>query len=207
LHLQQTALQGFLMRSLFMRLHSIARAFAPWALLGLAAGMPVLAHAAATAQGVALNANASCTNGDLDLTLTTAGATREYGQATNLAGATLYTFEQATPLLATFSGTFTDYQINPLAAPPPTAAANLIGSYAYVGTTPPTAATTAEFFVYYNCSTKQVLLSCYGAYGSCPKTAAAAQAGIPIPALDRSGLALAMLLLALAASVALRRRA
>ena len=34
----------------------------------------------------------------------------------------------------------------------------LIGSYAYVGTTPPTAATTAEFFVYYNCSTRQVVL-------------------------------------------------
>jgi len=187
-------------------LRKAVRAFAPWVLLGLVAGMPALAQATATALGVALNASASCTSADLDLTLSTAGATREYGQATNLAGATLYSFEQGTPLLGTFSGTFTGYQISPL-APPPVPAANLIGSYAYVGTTPPTAATTAEFFIYYNCSTRQVLLACYGAYGTCPKTAAAAQAAIPIPALDRFGLALAMLMLALSASLALRRRA
>lgn len=176
---------------------------ASWALLGLAAGLPVLAHAAATAQGVALNASAGCTTGDLDLTLTTVGATREFGQATNLAGATLATFEQATTL-GTFSGAFTGYQIGPFApAQPPS---TLIGSYAYVGTTPPSSATTAEFFVYYNCSTRQVLLSCFGAYGTCPKTALQAQAAIPIPTLDKAGLALAMLLLALSALAALRRR-
>ena len=190
-----------------MLLRFIVRRIAPWALVGLAAAVPALAHAAATAQGVALNASASCTSGDLDLTLTTAGAAREYGLATNLAGATLNTFEQATPFLANFSGTFVDYQINPLAPSPPSAAANLIGSYAYVGTTPPLAATTAEFFVFYNCSTRQVLSSCFGPYGTCPKTALQAQAAFPIPTLDKTGLALAMLLLALLASAALRRRA
>jgi hypothetical protein len=176
----------------------------PWVLLGLAAGMPALAHAAATAQGVALNVNAGCTTGDLDLTLTTVGATREFGQATNLAGTTVATFEQATTL-GTFSGTFTGYTIGPFApAQPPS---TLIGSYAYVGTTPPTSATTAEFFVYYNCSTRQVLLSCFGPYGTCPQTALQAQRAIAIPTFDRTGLALAMLLLAASALVALRRRA
>ena len=190
-----------------MLLRFVIRRFAPWAMLGLAAGMPALAHAAATAQGVALNVNAGCANADLDLTLTTIGALREYGLATNLAGAALNTFEQATPGLATFSGTYTGYIISPLAASPPSAAATMIGSYAYVGTTPPTAATTAEFFIYYNCSTRQILTACYGPYGTCPQTAAQAQALIPIPTLDRAGLALAMLLLAVSAFVALRRRA
>lgn len=185
----------------------IIRRFTFWALLGLAAGMPALAHASATAQGVALSASASCANADLDLTLSTTGAAREYGVATNLAGATLYTFEQGTPFLGNFTGTFMGYHIGPLADTPPSPTANFIGSYAYVGTTPPTAATTAEFFVFYNCSTRQVLSSCYGPYGTCPQTADLALAALPIPTLDRTGLALAMLLLALFAFAALRRRA
>lgn len=187
-----------------MPLRFIACRIASWILLGLVSGLPALVHAAATAQGVALNAGASCSSGDLDLTLTTVGATREFGQATNLAGATLKTFEQATPFLGTFSGTFVDYQINPLAPEQPSE--TLIGSYAYVGATPPTAATTAEFFIYYNCSTRKILLSCFGPYGTCPKTAQQAQAAIPIPTLDRAGLALAALLLALSALFILKRR-
>ncbi|HYR00079.1 MAG TPA: hypothetical protein VET86_08555 [Casimicrobiaceae bacterium] len=167
--------------------------------------VPGAARAAATAQGVALNAAASCTNADLDLTLTTVGALRESGLATNLAGQTLASFEQATPFLGTFSGTFVDYQISPLAPPQP--ANTLIGSYAYVGTTPPTSGTTAEFFVLYNCSTRQIVLSCYGPYGTCPQTAAQAKATIPIPALGLEGLALAALLLAASGLAALRRRA
>ena len=67
----------------------------------------------------------------------TVGATREFGLATDSAGATLNTFEQATPFLGTFSGTFVGYGIHPLTpAPFPS---TLIGAYAYVGTTPPTA--------------------------------------------------------------------
>jgi len=181
-----------------------------WVLLALAAGMPAFAHAVATAQGVALNVNAGCTTGDLDLTLTTVGATREFGRATNLAGTTLSEFEQGTTSFGTFSGTFTGFVIGPVGADPPwppQSPGTLIASYAYVGTTPPTAATTAEFFVYYNCSTRQVLLSCFGPYGTCPQTAIQAQAVIPIPTLDKAGLALAMLLLALSASFVLRQRA
>jgi hypothetical protein len=174
-------------------------------LLSLVALLPGAARASATAQGVALNVNASCTSGDLDLTLTTVGAQRELGLATNVAGQTLASFEQATPFLGTFSGTFVDYQISPLApAQPP---GTLIGSYAYVGTTPPTASTTAEFFVLYNCSTRQVIRSCFGPYGTCPQTAAQAKAQIPIPALGPEGLAFAALLLSVSGLLALRRRA
>lgn len=174
-------------------------------LIGLLALVPGAARASATAQGVALNAAASCTNADLDLTLTTVGALRESGLATNLAGQTLASFEQATPFLGTFSGTFVGYQIIPFAPPQPPN--TLIGSYAYVGTTPPTSGTTAEFFVLYNCSTRQIVLSCYGPYGTCPQTAAQAKATIPIPALGAEGLALAALLLATSGFAALRRRA
>jgi hypothetical protein len=182
---------------------------ASWVLLAFAAGMPAFAHAAATAQGVALNVNAGCTTGDLDLTLTTIGATRESGQTTNLAGTTLSAFEQATPFLGTFSGTFSGFVIGPVGADPPwplQPPGTLIGSYAYVGTTPPTAATTAEFFVFYNCSTRQILLSCFGPYGTCPRTALQAQSSNSIPALDNTGLALAMLLLAVSGVFVLRRR-
>ena len=178
-------------------------------LLAFAAGMPALAYAAATAQGVALNVNAGCTTGDLDLTLTTIGATRESGKATNLAGTTLSAFEQGNTSLGTFSGTYSGFVIGPVLADPPwplQPPGTLIGSYAYVGTTPPTAATTAEFFVLYNCSTRQVLLSCFGPYGTCPQNALQAQSAIPSPALGNPGLALAMLLLAVSGVLVLRRR-
>jgi hypothetical protein len=191
-----------------MRTRNHRRNLALLLLLGLVSLLPGAARAAATAQGVALNANASCTNADLDLTLTTVGAQREFGQATNLAGQIVPPFEQATPFLGTFSGTFIDYQIpNSINPMPPQPANSLIGSYAYVGTTPPSSGTTAEFFVLYNCSTRQVLLSCFGPYGTCPQTAAAANAAIPIPALGPESLALAALLLAATGVLALRQRA
>jgi hypothetical protein len=134
----------------------------------LAALAPAAALASATAQGVALNAAAGCSTSDLDITLTTVGATTELWQATTLSGA-IGGGTKATPL-ANFSGTATS--VIPLSPQPPPN--TLIGAYTYVGATPPAANTTAEFFVYYNCSTRQVLLACFGPYGTCPQTAAQA---------------------------------
>ncbi len=54
--------------------------------LALGAAMPLHAEAAASAQGVALDASADCSRGDLDLTLSTAGANRESWLATNVGG-------------------------------------------------------------------------------------------------------------------------
>ena len=178
----------------------IIRVFA----FALGATVPGLAHSAATAQGVALNASAGCSRGDLDLTLTTVAANRESWRATNLAGTTLVQAEAATSL-STFTGTFTGFQIVFLAGQP---ANTLIGSYAYVGETPPAAANTAEFFVYYNCTTRQVLLSCFGPYGKCPQTAqqAAAALASQIPALGAWTLPLTVLLVTGAGALALRRR-
>ena len=50
----------------------------------------------------------------------------------------------------------------------------IIGTYAYVGTTPPLSATTAEWFVLYRCALggdNQIMYTCFGDYGTCPRTA------------------------------------
>ena len=147
---------------------------------GLAVAIqPVLA--AATAQGVALNAGANCSNANLDITLTTVGATREYGLTTNETG-TLYEFEDNTGI-GTFSGTYVGYGMPVIPSQPE---GTIIGSYAYVGETPPSAADTAEFFVLYECSdsgANTVLDTCYGPYGTCPQTAQQALA-ITAPGCD-----------------------
>jgi hypothetical protein len=174
----------------------------------LSIATPWHAEAAATAGGVALDANADCSRGDLDLTITTAGATRESWLATNAAGATLVQGEGATGL-GNFSGTFPDFRIGPsgfLVAQP---ANTLIGSYAYVGETPPSAANTAEFFVYYNCSTRKVLYSCFGPYGSCPQTAKAAAvlaASSKVPTVGPLALTLMALIIGTAGGLAFSRR-
>ena len=175
--------------------------------LALGAALPWHAHAAASAQQVGLDANADCSRGDLDLTLSSAGANREAWLATNAGGATLVQGEAATSL-GNFSGTFTGFRIGPSGFLVTQPANTLIGSYAYVGETPPSAANTAEFFVYYNCTTRQVLYSCSGAYGSCPQTAqaAAAFATSSVPTSGPLALTLTALLVAAAGGFALTRQ-
>ena len=172
--------------------------------IALCLATPGLVRAAATAQGVALNASAGCSRGDLDITLTTIAANRESWRATNLAGTTLVQSEAATGL-STFTGTFTGFQIVFLTGQP---ANTLIGSYAYVGETPPAANNTAEFFVYYNCTSRQVLLSCFGPFGKCPQTAQQAAAALTpqIPTLGAPTLLFTVLVIAGAGALALRRR-
>ena len=171
----------------------------------VAATSPALALAAATAQGVALNASAGCSNGNLDLTLTTAGANREAWRATNLAGATFSQGENPTANLPNFSGTFVGFQI-PFSPSQP--ADTQVASYAYVGETPPSAGNTAEFFVFYNCTTRAVLLSCFGPYGTCPQTAQQALALLVprIPAQGPLALTLTALLVGAAGGLALSRK-
>jgi hypothetical protein len=175
--------------------------------VALGAGIPCFAEAAASAQGVALDANADCSRGDLDLSLSSAGANREAWLATNAGGGTLVQGEAATSL-GNFSGTFTGFRIGPAGFLVTQPANTLIGSYAYVGETPPSAANTAEFFVYYNCTTRKVLYSCSGAYGSCPQTAqaAAALATSSVPASGPMALTLTALLVAAAGAFALSRQ-
>ena len=73
---------------------------------------------------------------------------------------------------------------------------------------PPDASNTAEFFVFYNCTTRQVLLSCFGPYGTCPQTAQQALAALSpkVPALSTLGLLVTIVLVAGAGGRALSRR-
>lgn len=126
-------------------------------------------HAAATAQGVELNEYADCSsNADLDITFTAGTITRELGWITNETK-TLGYFEQSSSFSG-FSGTFVGYG-QPINTPQPEG--TLIGSYAYVGDTPPDT-DTAEFFIAYECSDTPgenvVVYTCYGEYGKCPQT-------------------------------------
>jgi len=164
---------------------------------------PGEAAASAVAQGVALNPAAGCSNGNLDITLTTVGAQREGWRATTLSGSTISQGEVPTGLV-TFSGTFTSFQI---VFSPAQAADSQVASYAYVGATPPSANDTAEFFVFYKCSTREVLLSCYGPYGTCPQTAQQAVAVLApkVPTQGPLALVSTALLLAAAGGFALFR--
>jgi hypothetical protein len=170
----------------------------------LASALPGVAAASATAQGVALNAAAGCSNGNLDITLTTAGANREGWRATDLAGATISQGENSAGL-PTFSGTFVGFQI---VFSPAQAAGSQVASYAYVGETPPSPGDTAEFFVFYNCTTRTVLYSCFGPYGTCPQTAQQALAVLAprIPTQGPLALLLTTVLVAAAGGFALSRR-
>ena len=175
-----------------------------FAILGSAL-LPGIASASAVAQGVALNASAGCSNGNLDITLTTVGAQREGWRATDVAGSTISQGENPVAGLANLSGTFVGFQI---VFSPAQAAGSQVASYAYVGSTPPSAGDTAEFFVFYVCSTRQILLSCYGPYGTCPQTAQQALAVLArrIPAQSPLVLVLTAALVAGAGGFVLSRR-
>ena len=174
-----------------------------FAILASAALLPRAAMASAVAQGVALNASAGCSNGNLDITLTTVGANREGWRATDLNGSTISQGNNPAGL-ANFSGTFVGFQI---VFSPAQSAGSQVASYAYVGEMPPSATDTAEFFVFYNCSTREVLLSCYGPYGTCPQTAQQALALLAprIPTQGPLALTLTALLLAAAGGFVLSR--
>jgi hypothetical protein len=174
--------------------------------IALAALSPVHAVAAVTANAVVFGGGDGCSNGRIDITLTNSGATRESWRATNLAGATLTQGEGPSGFA---SGTSTGFfpQLFVSSQPVDT----LIGSYAYVGATPPGATSTAEFFVFYKCSIPlaEVLLTCFGPYGTCPQTAqeAAARLAVPrIPALGPLTLVLMAVLVAGVGGLALARR-
>jgi hypothetical protein len=165
---------------------------------------PGLAVASATALGVTLDASAGCGNGRIDVSLTTAGANREGWRATNVAGATLVQGEGPTGFTSgTFNGFF------PQVFSPSQPAGTQVGSYAYVGDTPPDAANSAEFFVFYDCTSQQVLLSCFGPYGTCPQTAQQALVALAprVPAQGPVALVLMALLVAAVGGRALSRRA
>jgi hypothetical protein len=172
----------------------------------LATLSPTPTMAAVTAVAVVYNGGDGCSNGRIDITLTNSGANRESWRATNLAGATLTQGEGPSGFpTGTSTGFFPQLFVS--SQPVDT----LIGSYAYVGETPPSATNTAEFFVFYKCKLPlaEVLLTCSGPYGTCPQTAqeASARLAVPrIPTLGPSMLVLMAILVAGVGGLALARR-
>lgn len=129
---------------------------------------------------------------------------REFGKVTNLAGTVLGSYDQASPLTGgSFSGTWVQF-IN---VPQPSG--TLIGSYGGAGDNPRSTANTAEFFVLYNCSTRQVIYRCSGNLGTCPTTAlqGLAQVTASIPSQSPATLAAMLLVLLTTGAFALRRAA
>jgi hypothetical protein len=185
---------------------NISRACLAW--LGVA--MLVLAgwtsHALAiTAVSVDISPSANCTsNASLNVAWTGAGNHFEFGQALDRSGATIGTFGPD----ASGNNDYTGVYFTPISTAQP--AGSLIGSYASVGSNPPTQATAIEYFVVYDCSAHTVIYRCAAAYGVCARTVTAALAavnGIGIPASSREMLAVLIVLLSLLAAFALRRRA
>ena len=134
----------------------------------------------------------------------TVNPTREFGRITNVTGTSIGSYDQASVLTGgSFNGTWTQ----PITLPQPPNA--LIGSYGGAGDAALTTSNTAEFFILYNCTTRQVLYRCNGNLGSCPTTALQGLARISEPIPMTSPVTLAALLLTLISTGAflLRRRA
>lgn len=158
----------------------LAAAAAGLASMTLLIGGPAKAATDVTAEGVALADGADCDDSSLDLTLTSGDIDREAGKASILDGTVEGEFEQnSNSLDNSNSETFEGYGVDLDTERPD---GTIIGTYAYLGDTPPTAAGTAEFFVLYGCSTSgasnETLYTCFGDYGTCPQTAEDANAPV-----------------------------
>jgi len=132
----------------------------------------------------------------------TTNPVREFGRITNDSGVTIGSYDKSSALSG---GTFSGVWLQPITLPQPPN--TLIGSYGGAGDNPPTTTGTNEFFVLYNCTTRRVLYSCTGAYGTCPTTALAGIAKIAesIPATSPASLVALLLALAAIGAAALRR--
>lgn len=172
----------------------------------MACVMAAPAYADSVAGAVGLASTADCqARADVQWSFTyTQNPQREFGRITNLAGATIGSFNQPSTLTSgSFSGNWRLDISNP--QPPNT----LIGSYGGAGDNPPTTANTVEFFVLYNCTTRQVIYRCSGNLGACPQTAlqGLARTTESIPVHSPATLAAMLLALAATGAYALRRRA
>jgi hypothetical protein len=135
----------------------------------------------------------------------TVNPAREFGRVTNVAGTVIGGFVDTPSRLSggSFNGTWTQPITLPQLQPN-----TLIGSYGWAGDVV-TAANTVEFFILYNCTTRQVIYHCSGNLGSCPTTAAQGLARIsePIPMISPGTLAVLLLTLIGTGAYLLRRRA
>jgi hypothetical protein len=154
----------------------LAIILAPLALIGgvlIASSAPAHANAniTATSVGKASGGGTNCADASLAVGMDAVSVATESGTTTSLSGQ-LSTFEQSSGFSG-FSGVFPDFG---LSTGSPQLDRTIIGSYAFIGSATPSAADTAEWFLLYMCGATTadsvVLSSCFGDYGTCPKTAA-----------------------------------
>lgn len=123
------------------------------------------------ATSVALDEFANCSNdADLDIGLESDTVAIEGGLASTIGDDDIGSFEQASTL-SNFDGVVDAYGIPFVQAQDE---GSVIGTWAYVGDSPPTSTNAAEWFVLYRCSDSgdnDVLYTCFGDYGTCPHTA------------------------------------
>lgn len=177
---------------LFRWLGALALAVASSSALADSLAGPVSLAPAADCQATA-NVNWSFTY--------TMNPAREFGRITNVAGTLIGNYDQPSPLTG---GSFNGVWTQPITLPQPPN--TLIGSYGGAGDNPPTANHTVEFFVLYNCTTRQVIYSCTGNLGACPTTAMEGLARISEGIPSTSPAMLASLFLALLGSGAVLLR-
>jgi hypothetical protein len=155
-------------------LTALAAVFALVVGVGVFTSIPASAAGPIDAQGVVLAPSASCAYGDVDITYAAASVSDASVAFTSEDGAVLDAYAGAA-YQSDYVGT--EHVITE--ADDPVAPGTVVAVYVWVGAAPPSAATTAEFFVLYRCDAQgnadggqnQVLDTCFGDYGSCPQTA------------------------------------
>jgi hypothetical protein len=141
---------------------------------GLATSGPASAAGTIDAQAIALASSASCRYGDVDITYAAAGVTDASVSFTSADGAVLDAYADAA-----YQSDYVGTEHVLTEADTPAVNGTILGVYVWVGTAPPSAATTGEFFVLYRCDgssdsgggANEVLETCVGPYGSCPRSA------------------------------------
>lgn len=144
---------------------------------GFATPSPASAAGTIDAQAIALAPSASCRYGDVDITYTAAGVTDASVSFTAADGSVLDAYADVA-YQSDYAGT--EHVLTETDAP--AANGTILAVYVWVGTAPPSAATTGEFFVLYRCDgssesgggANEVLETCVGPYGTCPQSAAEA---------------------------------
>jgi hypothetical protein len=154
---------------------------------------PAAAAAPIEARGVALAGSASCSFGDVDVDYAASGVDRQHVTFTSEDGSVLDEFESGA-YQADYVGV--EHILTAVAAEPDTtsqvvpAPGTALGVYVRIGAGQPSPETTAEFFVLYRCTAdgneaggdNEVLQTCVGDDGTCPRSAGQALAVPPVGA-------------------------
>jgi hypothetical protein len=150
-----------------------------------ASAVPAAASPIIVAQAIALDVSATCEHGNVNITYDANGVERQLVDFTSQTGTVLDHFETAA-YDPNYEGTeyiLTKAGSNRGGNQPVPAPGTVLGVYVTLGSNPPSA-TNGEFFLLYRCDDKrndrgganEVLQTCVGDYGTCPKTAVEALA-------------------------------